>query len=190
MSAPRHLWSGDWQLESAAAAEELARRRARTEAPAPPEPEPPQRRRRRRRLRGATALRPSRLLRQIALVAVALALTAGAAYGVTSLLGGSGSPAAAGEGQARVWLGMDVTALPVGGVLVTDVSPGGPADRAGIRPGDVVTEVAGQRVESPDDVASAIAPLQPGHRAKVELDRGPFTYTVEVTPRTRPRGSP
>lgn len=37
MSAPRHLWSGDWRLESAAAAEELARRR-RSQAGEPADP--------------------------------------------------------------------------------------------------------------------------------------------------------
>jgi hypothetical protein len=43
MSAPRHLWSGDWRLDSAAAAEELARRRAEAEEPAEqPEAEQPQ----------------------------------------------------------------------------------------------------------------------------------------------------
>jgi hypothetical protein len=43
MSAPRHLWSGDWRLDSAAAAEELARRRAEAEKPPEkPEAERPQ----------------------------------------------------------------------------------------------------------------------------------------------------
>lgn len=129
-------------------------------------------------------------MRQAALVVVALALTAGAAYGVTSLLGGSGSPTPTGIAQARVWLGMNVSGLPVGGVLVTGVSPGGPADRAGIRRGDVVTEVAGQRIENPDDIASALPPLQPGQRVQIELDRGPFTYTVEVTPQAGRGTSP
>ncbi len=40
MSAPRHLWSGDWRLESAAAAEGLAERRAQTEPPGDTRPEP------------------------------------------------------------------------------------------------------------------------------------------------------
>jgi membrane-associated protease RseP (regulator of RpoE activity) len=34
MSNPRHLWSGDWELDSAAAREELAKRRAQVEEPA------------------------------------------------------------------------------------------------------------------------------------------------------------
>ena len=38
MSAPRHLWSGDWQDESSALSEELAARRARATKPAVREP--------------------------------------------------------------------------------------------------------------------------------------------------------
>jgi hypothetical protein len=34
MSSPRHLWSGDWELDSAAAREELAKRRAQVDEPA------------------------------------------------------------------------------------------------------------------------------------------------------------
>src|SRR2546423_14225339 len=40
MSAPRHLWSGEWRRESAAVAEELAQRRGQSEPPAEPATEP------------------------------------------------------------------------------------------------------------------------------------------------------
>jgi serine protease Do len=42
------------------------------------------------------------------------------------------------------------------GVLVTDVSNAGPAARKGIRPGDVIVEVAQQKVETPAEVQSLI----------------------------------
>ena len=42
------------------------------------------------------------------------------------------------------------------GVLVTDVERGSPAARAGIRPGQVITMVGQQSVESPNDVADAV----------------------------------
>src|ERR1700722_16143399 len=41
MSAPRHLWSGDWQRESDAAAAELAKRRGKADPEPPTEPESP-----------------------------------------------------------------------------------------------------------------------------------------------------
>jgi serine protease Do len=43
------------------------------------------------------------------------------------------------------------------GVVVTDVDSGGPADLAGIQPGDVIEEVNRQPVESVDDFAKAMA---------------------------------
>jgi hypothetical protein len=42
MSAPRHLWSGDWEQDSAAHAEELARRNAQRAAEPPEEEAPPE----------------------------------------------------------------------------------------------------------------------------------------------------
>src|SRR3954454_13125893 len=54
------------------------------------------------------------------------------------------------------------------GVLVGKVTKGGPADDAGIRDGDVLTNVAGQRVADPSDVATAIEGHQPGDDVDVE----------------------
>ena len=118
MSAPRHLWSGDWQLESAAAAEELAERRGQIAEPLEPEAESapvgaePSRLARviawlrdaarrlrqrspnlRERLRAALRAR-GRQVRVVLLVMLVALVGAGAAWGVTSLLGGSGGQAA------------------------------------------------------------------------------------------------
>ncbi|HEY4826144.1 MAG TPA: PDZ domain-containing protein [Solirubrobacteraceae bacterium] len=193
MGSPRHLWSGDWQLESAAAAEELARRRAQAPPTEPDEPDPPAPRRpRRRRAIRVPGWRPrARTVRIGAIVAAVALLCAGAALGVSALVGGSGSaspPAVSADASAL--LGMKVTTLPVGGVLITSVAPNGPAYRAGLRRGDVITEVAEQRVESPDDIDSAITPLAPGSRVKIEFDRGAGTYLTQATLRKHPAGSP
>lgn len=187
MSSPRHLWSGEWQLESAASAEELARRRARAEPPSPPEPEPPPRPKRKTRRRVA---RPSPRAIRVGAVAVLVALLcAGTALGVSSLVSGSGSEAPS-RGETSASLGMDLASLSVGGVLVKSVLPKGAGYLAGLRPGDVITEVADQRVESPADVDSAIAPLHPGERVKIQFDRGPATYMTQATLQKRPPGSP
>jgi S1-C subfamily serine protease len=42
------------------------------------------------------------------------------------------------------------------GVIVLSAEPGGPADSAGILPGDVVVEIAGQPIADTDDVQSAL----------------------------------
>lgn len=193
MSAPRHLWSGDWRRESEAAADELARRRASRVPRRPAEPEPPRPPRppKRRLLARLAAYRPARrTVRLAGLIAVVVLLGAGAAYGVASVLGGSGSAQPTRPAATRAWLGADLTGTPVGGVAVAHVVMGGPAYRAGLRSGDVIVEVAGQRVDSTADVDSALAPLGPGARTNIVFDRGPGTYTTQATLEKRPRNSP
>jgi serine protease Do len=57
----------------------------------------------------------------------------------------------------------------VKGVLVTEVSPDGPAAEKGVRPGDVIVEVAQAEVGSPEDVASKVKGMQTAKRKSVLL---------------------
>jgi len=47
--------------------------------------------------------------------------------------------------QPKPWLGVN-TQSAHGALIITNVTPGGPAERAGVRKGDVLTEVAGEQV--------------------------------------------
>ena len=58
------------------------------------------------------------------------------------------------------------------GVLIQDVVPDGPAEDAGIQPGDVVIAFAGEPIESNDDLLSAIRSHRPGDRVEVVIVRG------------------
>ncbi|HYI47855.1 MAG TPA: Do family serine endopeptidase [Allosphingosinicella sp.] len=72
------------------------------------------------------------------------------------------------------------------GELIRSVTPGGPADRAGIRQGDVVISVAGQPV-SPDQTLAYLVSRQPiGARIPIELIRQGRTQTVTVAVAERP----
>jgi S1-C subfamily serine protease len=89
-------------------------------------------------------------------------------------------------------LGLSVT----DGALVGSVVQGGPADKAGIRAaaptgrgGDVIVSVNGKAVKQPDDVATAIASLEPGDEARVEVLRGSKRTTLTVTLADRPKQS-
>jgi serine protease Do len=62
----------------------------------------------------------------------------------------------------------------VAGVVVTDVDADSPAGQKNIRAGDVITEVAQQKVSSPDDVAAKLdAERKAGHKVVLlQVSRG------------------
>jgi putative serine protease PepD len=82
--------------------------------------------------------------------------------------------------SARAWLGVDLRSVPQGGAIVAAVVRGGPADKAGIRPGDLIAKVANHAVPTVDDVTVALAELKPGERIPVELQEPSGTRTVMV----------
>lgn len=57
------------------------------------------------------------------------------------------------------------------GVTVAAVSPGSPADRAGVREGDVIVEFAGVQVKTLDDLMFALGRRRPGDRVEVVIVR-------------------
>ena len=70
-------------------------------------------------------------------------------------------------GDAAAQLGLTVA----GGLLVTDVVAGGPADRAGLRRGDVIVEVGKKPVADAAALFHALAQLKPGDRVLVFVQR-------------------
>ncbi|RDG35848.1 S1C family serine protease, partial [Streptomyces corynorhini] len=61
------------------------------------------------------------------------------------------------------------------------VTGGGPGDKAGIRPGDVITEVDGQRVHSGEELIVKIRAHRPGDRLELTLLRAGKERTVSLT---------
>ena len=57
------------------------------------------------------------------------------------------------------------------GVLVVDVAAGGPADRAGLRRGDVVLEVGRQPVNDGATLARALSRMHPGDSVLLYVHR-------------------
>jgi PDZ domain len=194
MSSPKHLWSGDWEQESAAAAQARANREARAwpqPLQAPPEPEfqprrpmaaPPSERPRTAR----TWPRIPRPQRRVALLsALALLLLAGAAYGITSL-----HHTTTVTSSTAPWLGARLETWPAGGAIVAHVDNGGPAASAGLKPGDIIIQVQGRPVTAPYNVTAAIAALSPGARLQLLVVRGSRTFPAIATLGTRPHNAP
>ncbi|MFJ4365552.1 trypsin-like peptidase domain-containing protein [Streptomyces chartreusis] len=61
------------------------------------------------------------------------------------------------------------------------VTGGGPGDKAGIEPGDVITEVDGQRVHSGEELIVKTRAHRPGDRLKLTLKRGGKEVTISLT---------
>jgi putative serine protease PepD len=91
-----------------------------------------------------------------------------------------------GSAPERPFLGLTTSAAPGGGAQVQQATAGGPAQRAGLEPGDVVTRVDGEDVQDPDDVATAIEDDAPGDEIDVTVRRGGDERTVTVKLGERP----
>ena len=66
------------------------------------------------------------------------------------------------------------------GVVIVGIDSGGPADRAGLRPGDVVLELNRRRITSLGDWEDALSRIQPGETVLLLIDRGGRTYFVPL----------
>lgn len=67
------------------------------------------------------------------------------------------------------------------GAYVAEVTSGSPADRAGIKQGDVITAIDGEEITSSDGVVLAVRSHNVGDTVSVTLVRGSQTQTVSVT---------
>jgi S1-C subfamily serine protease len=72
------------------------------------------------------------------------------------------------------------------GVIITGVLQNGPAAQAGLKPGDVITSVAGRPVKNVSELLSAVAALKPGEAARLGLERREGRVDLSITPGTRP----
>ena len=91
----------------------------------------------------------------------------------------------------RGWLGVQIQGLTpeladslglkkVAGALVAAPQDGSPAEKAGIKAGDLITEVNGKEVKDARDLAKKVADLAPGSEANLTLNRNGETKTIAV----------
>jgi putative serine protease PepD len=76
------------------------------------------------------------------------------------------------------------------GAEVQSVVPNGPADHAGLKPGDIINRVDNQAVKDPSDVARAIANNSPGDKVYVQVQRDGSILNLRATLGTRPGATP
>lgn len=76
----------------------------------------------------------------------------------------------------------DVDAKEPGGVRIDDVNPDSPAEKAGLREGDVVVEYDGERVRSARQLTRLVQETPDGRTVKVVVMRNGQKQTVDATP--------
>ncbi len=91
----------------------------------------------------------------------------------------------------RGWLGVTMQDLTPGladkfglavaeGALISDLAPGSPASKAGIRRGDTIVRFGGKTVESPASLKNMVAETGPGRVVRVEVLRGRQKLHIRV----------
>ncbi|MCU0587663.1 MAG: PDZ domain-containing protein, partial [Syntrophobacteraceae bacterium] len=75
----------------------------------------------------------------------------------------------------------------VKGILVSDVMPGGPAEQARFKPGDVVMSVAGKEMATAHALTSTVASMEPGSKVDIQILRDGKSMALSVTIGTMPQ---
>jgi len=98
----------------------------------------------------------------------------------------------------RGWIGVEVQEITPAvaesfglastrGALIAGVLRGGPADKAGVKPGDVLVEVEGRPVADPTSMLNLIAALPPGVSARMKMKRQGQDLDADITVGRRPK---
>ncbi len=100
----------------------------------------------------------------------------------------------------RGWIGVEVQDLTPelaesfqlskpDGALISGILKGGPAERAGVRPGDVLVQVENKPILDSQEMLNRISALKPGQTAHLHVLRNHQTLEMNVTVGKRPKGA-
>lgn len=79
--------------------------------------------------------------------------------------------------------------LPVDyGAIIMDVVKNSPADKSGIKRGDIIVEFNGEKITTADDLVVRVMRCKVGDKVRLGVVRGDQRLTIEVTLEERPRG--
>jgi serine protease DegQ len=101
----------------------------------------------------------------------------------------------------RGWIGVEVQDVTpelaesfkltnIKGVLIAGVVRPGPADKAGVKPGDILVEVDGKPVPDSSAMLNVVAAIEPAKTATLKLVRNGKEFTVKLTVGKRPKPKP
>lgn len=198
MSPPRHLWSGDWERDSASLEAELGTRERLPYVPDETEPQVAEAPERiplsartapaRRGFRGAVAAVAAGLRRinprALALAAIIAVIVVAGALAINAVLGGGSSNNSNREASLRAadaLFGVQLSTPPNRGVVIGTVTPGGPAEVAGLDPGDTLTAIDNRPISDANSVAAAVKNLPSNDQAILQVSRGSSIITTLLT---------
>ena len=107
-------------------------------------------------------------------IGVGFAISANKAKSVTDQL-------TKGEQVSHPFLGVQISNSDTGGAKIESVDGGGPADKAGLKAGDVVTKVADRPIKGSEDLIGAIQGSTVGASLQLTVQRGGSEQAVTVT---------
>jgi serine protease DegQ len=98
----------------------------------------------------------------------------------------------------RGWIGVELAPLSpalaesfkltsLEGAIIKGVLTDGPADRAGVKPGDVLVSIDGRPIADPQSVLNAVTGIAPGSAAKLKIKRKGQDLELAVTVGRRPK---
>ena len=98
----------------------------------------------------------------------------------------------------RGWIGVELQALTpalaesfhlgtLAGAIINGVVSGGPADKAGAKPGDVLLSIDGKPIADPQGVLNAVTGIAPGTTAQMKIKRKGQDMELAVTVGRRPK---
>jgi serine protease DegQ len=98
----------------------------------------------------------------------------------------------------RGWIGVELAPLTPGlaesyklgsidGAIIRGVVRDSPADKAGVKPGDVLLQIEGKQIADPQGVLNAVTTFAPGATARMKLKRKGQDVEVPVTIGRRPK---
>lgn len=104
-------------------------------------------------------------------------------------------------GVVRGWIGVEVQDLTpelaesfkrpnTNGALIAGVLKGGPADQAGVKPGDIIIAVEGKPVIDSSGMLNLIAALEPGKPATIIVIRNQAEKQIKINVGKRPKPAP
>jgi len=89
----------------------------------------------------------------------------------------------------RGWLGVEVIGDPnrrFSAPVIGATEPGSPAERAGLKPGDLITHLNGRAIVTDQEALTQVAALRPGSYIEIRVRRGIQSLTLHATLEERP----